>query len=964
MRRNTTRSISSCTTLDGNGLHDAIHAVLPTRRRKRPRRHSPTITAKSNVPIRNGNCCAQQQPQPIPSRKRSFMIQRQKNRRQQKQQQQRPMSILQSNNNTCFPSPRMQSKQGFFPVIQLLLLVSCMLCHYVSTAADSETETANWLSKDSVVLIVGAATSLLGSEVALALHRLFHCHVVLIDDLNTSSNGDDAVHHSLGALEFHRQSLFRVWQEMDQQLTLYRMNPRSIVPDIDPGTTVDRLAYVLEKHSPTHVLILSPEMMTTSTNSVSQTFRGESDDAPPRAGLLEGLLEQVRSFHIHKGDSPTALLPRVVWTSSEHVYPTSGTWSEANVSPMPRDTKGANAVVNEVIARAYDEQGVPSVALRISNHIYGPFQEPFSPLFNIMERVIRNEEDNDKLNVDGDSSSTAMGDYLYVDDAVDAVLAALQLPHVPHTFAINVASGNAPLTTDEMLDMVRSLVSGGGVEALGDNNNVDNRRRLRISLAEQILNFHPRVSLTEGLKRSLAWHYDRMFPYGSDESSSLQPNVQAMARSLGIASCTDPSDTECLRGVPILPCASECAHKDQCRETGWDKLLPQLESWTASCSAVLYTIRQTENTSIPRDKSVWPDSHCNIAFVPSTSSSSLQSNFKIRNNWTIVNVPIEVSDVDAWVVPLWSPGKLFPRSQWAIYTAPDIVWDDLDRLMKAVHMKPEGNPGSVALMIGTLTSGKTKNRLRNSSQRQAYRAIHIKATEFLQPDNELYDGFLSNVDAESWVVHRLGHPDGEQLRCDVTKEIVGWKGMVDFHAAANFVFGLHDLWSQVLLKEKGEKSWWHGDNVVSVVSAEDDTRMHRRLQEDGPDAIAKTASKAVEAVALDEEDEAEMQDIHHFDHNGFGTTRKSIGDTATEGSVVVNSEEQEEEDDAQMMEDDDNEEAKTRNVAPKELDPSQYDTWRGVLSSSEDRMFVRIVDPALVGVVFLDDAESFSQKEQ
>ena len=569
----------------------------------------------------------------------------------------------------------------------LTLLVCLAFCASVISANDE----VNWLSKDSVVLIVGATTSLLGSEVALALYRLFHCQVVLVDDLNSGKG--DGLTDRLSSMEFHRQSLFRVWQELDDHLALYRMNPRTIIPDIDPGTTVDRLSHIFEKHQPTHVLVF-PE--------TPESYRGETDDSPPRAGMLEGLLEQVRSF---REKYPDAKIPHVIWTSSEEVYPPTGTWSETDIPPIPSNKEGADAMVNEVIARAYDDKGIPSVALRISKHIYGPFQEPIAPLFDLMENVLRKDES--KIEV------ANPGDYLYVDDAVDAVLAALQLPPVPHSFAINVGSGNSPMITEQMLSRVRTVASGGKVAALKNEG-----RRLRGSLAEQILNFHPRVELTEGLKRSLAWHYDRLFPYGSDGSSVTE--IQSMANQFGVASCTDSSDTECLRGVPILPCASECAHRQQCRHTAWDDVLVNLEAWTATCPSVLYTVRRTSPSKIvevsSRGNSIWPDAHCNIAFIPSRISGE----FKIVDGWTVVPLQIDLSDVDAWLVPLWSPGKLFPRSQWAIYSAPDVTWESLDRLMEAVHIHPEGKSGAVALLLGIQES---EDHLINSSQRHAYRWV-------------------------------------------------------------------------------------------------------------------------------------------------------------------------------------------------------------------------------------------------
>lgn len=217
------------------------------------------------------------------------------------------------------------------------------------------------------------------------------------------------------------------------------------------------------------------------------------------------------------------------------------------------------------------------------------------------------------------------------------------------------------------------------------------------------------------------------------------------------------------------------------------------------------------------------------------------------------------------------------------------------------------------------------------------------------------------------MVHRLRHPDSEQLRCDVSKEISGWKGVVDFDAASAFVFGLHDLWSQMLLHETGAKSWWHDRNVVSVP---DVAKNHRRLEEltgnlassgerkaQAPVEPSKEKSETSSEVDEDGEGEEELEDVHHFDHNGFGVTRKVAGGTAGEGKENL----KKDDDETQQLKDDDAA-SETGVEFSAELDPSDYDTWLGAISSSNTNMFIRLVDPKLVGATFLDEHDSLSSK--
>ena len=807
------------------------------------------------------------------------------------------------------------------------------LCLFVaqSLAADE----SNWLSQDSVVLIVGATTSLLGSEVALALYRLFACRVVLVDDLDAGNMS--GISEALFKLEFQRQALFRVWQEIDSRLDVYRMNPRSIIPDIDPGTTVDRLAHVFAKHRPTHVLVF-PE--------TPECYRGETDDAPPRAGMLEGILQHALTFH---QDNPDVALPHVVWTSSEDVYPATGVWKESDNPPVPLTKDGAESMVDEVIARSFDDKGIPSVALRISQHVYGPFQELDAPLFSLMENILSQKE----LQV---KNTDVASDFLYVDDAVDAVLAALQLPNQPHTFAVNVASGESAMNMEQVKMAVQNVASGKKVQVLKSDG-----RRLDVSLAKDMLNFHPRVSLTEGLQRTLAWHYDRMFPYGAEKSPALSA-VRSLAQKHGIASCSDASDTECLKGVPVLPCASECSHPNQCHRTAWDTILSKLESWTASCPVVLYTVHQSATPdaldSWTRRTAVWPDSRCNIAFVLGDGAGGI----RIQNKWTMVPVQMDPTDLDAWMVPLFTPAKMFPRSQWAIYTSPNVAWDDLDSLVEEVSMQPGQNSGGIAMMMGY---GTQRGGPRNSIQRQAYRALYIKMAQFFDHD-WLHDGFLTDLDAESWIVHRLGHQDSEQLRCDISKEISGWKGVVDFKAAAAFVFGVHDLMSQVIARQIGTPAWWHDPKSMHLNTQSN--ALNRRLQEepqgaDGGSVVmdgeAELEGGGEEVVEDLEEDQAELHEVHHFDQNGFGVTHKSI----TAGDENDKDAAQKHNDKAQETIDESSSEKKLKSGssasrhAKDDTEASERDAWLGVLSSSNEQMFIRLVSSESVGAFYLDSLD-------
>ena len=104
-----------------------------------------------------------------------------------------------------------------------------------------------------------------------------------------------------------------------------------------------------------------------------------------------------------------------------------------------------------------------------------------------------------------------------------------------------------------------------------------------------------------------------------------------------------------------------------------------------------------------------------------------------------------------------------------------------------------------------------------------------------------------------------------------------------------------------------------------------------------------------------DEDEDELEEVHHFDHNGFGVTRKSIG-----AAMNVEDNKKQEGDD-KGADDDDAEVAEPGDDAERQFDSSEYDTWLSVLSSTDTRMFIRLVNPDSVGAVVLDGYGFFSE---
>lgn len=192
---------------------------------------------------------------------------------------------------------------------------------------------------------------------------------------------------------------------------------------------------------------------------------------------------------------------RVVFVSSGAVY------GEQSVQPLheglvpnPRSPYAVSKLAAEFYVRTIGALwGIETVALRVFN-AYGPGQPLPAAHAPVIPRFLKHAFTGASLVVYGDGSQSR--DYIYVDDVVEALAAASTAQDVDRR-VINVGSG----TENNVRELVAlmSTVTGRQIEALyskGEDGGVS-RMRADITLAAQKLNFHPRISLADGLRLTL-----------------------------------------------------------------------------------------------------------------------------------------------------------------------------------------------------------------------------------------------------------------------------------------------------------------------------------------------------------------------------------------------------------------------------------------------------------------------------
>jgi dTDP-glucose 4,6-dehydratase len=167
----------------------------------------------------------------------------------------------------------------------------------------------------------------------------------------------------------------------------------------------------------------------------------------------------------------------------------------------PRSPYSASKAAGEHIARAYAESfGLPLLVTRGSN-TYGPYQYPEK----LVPVLVTNALDGMRLPLYKDGS--AVRDYLYVEDHCRAI--DLVLHEAPLGGVYNVGTGvetsglGVAEAVLELMGKPRELI-----EFVADRPGHDQRYAMDVSRITA-LGWEPRVTLAEGLERTVSWYRER-----------------------------------------------------------------------------------------------------------------------------------------------------------------------------------------------------------------------------------------------------------------------------------------------------------------------------------------------------------------------------------------------------------------------------------------------------------------------
>jgi len=190
--------------------------------------------------------------------------------------------------------------------------------------------------------------------------------------------------------------------------------------------------------------------------------------------------------------------PKVVFASSSEIYGEPKEIPEREDGEIdPKMPYSVVKLIGEKFLEAYyKKHGLKTCSLRFFN-VYGSGQESGGYGF-VVGMFIKNVLNGLPPIVFGDGSQTR--DFVYIDDNIEATWLAMQLDKA-NGQVINIGAGQ-PITILELANKIISLNNSDLKPEFKENNRGDILYRCpKIDRMIEVLDFRPRISLDEGLKK-------------------------------------------------------------------------------------------------------------------------------------------------------------------------------------------------------------------------------------------------------------------------------------------------------------------------------------------------------------------------------------------------------------------------------------------------------------------------------
>ena len=190
---------------------------------------------------------------------------------------------------------------------------------------------------------------------------------------------------------------------------------------------------------------------------------------------------------------------KVVYASSSAVYgDTPKLPKREDMTPNLLSPYAITKLIGEYYCKVFDEvYGLKTVSLRYFN-IYGPRQDPHSDYAAVIPRFINRVLENKPPMIYGDGEQTR--DFTFVKDVVRANILAIRSDA---TGVYNIASENR-ISINELANIIIKFLEKNLIPIYNDPKEGDVKHSFGdISKAKRDLDYEPRYSFKEGLKRTI-----------------------------------------------------------------------------------------------------------------------------------------------------------------------------------------------------------------------------------------------------------------------------------------------------------------------------------------------------------------------------------------------------------------------------------------------------------------------------
>lgn len=196
---------------------------------------------------------------------------------------------------------------------------------------------------------------------------------------------------------------------------------------------------------------------------------------------------------------------RVVFAASSSVYgDTEELPKHEGMPPRPLSPYAVNKCVGEMYGAVFNNlYGLSTVGLRYFN-VFGPRQDPQSQYAAVVPKFITAFLEGRAPVIHGDGTQSR--DFTYIDNVIEANLAACAAPATAGGRSYNIALGGRISVTDLCLK-IRGLV-GSAVAPEYDTARAGDVKHSQadIRLAREHLGYEGNVDLDEGLRRTVDWY--------------------------------------------------------------------------------------------------------------------------------------------------------------------------------------------------------------------------------------------------------------------------------------------------------------------------------------------------------------------------------------------------------------------------------------------------------------------------